>query len=37
MALGTQTVFELANLMMAEPFYAVDTYALDGSARASTG
>ena len=33
MALGTQTVFELANLMMAEPFYAVDTYALDGSAR----
>ena len=37
MALGTQTVFELANLMMAEPFYAVDTYALDGSACASTG
>ena len=30
-------MFELANLMMAEPFYAVDTYALDGSARASTG
>ena len=32
MALGTQTVFELANLMMAEPLHAVDTYVLDGSA-----
>jgi len=37
MALATQAVFELANLLVGQPFYAVETYALDGSARASTG
>ncbi|MBO9538031.1 GlxA family transcriptional regulator [Herbaspirillum sp.] len=37
MALATQAVFEFANLLAGKPFYAVDIYALDGSARASTG
>lgn len=37
MALATQAVFELANLVSEQPFYAVATYALDGTARASTG
>jgi transcriptional regulator GlxA family with amidase domain len=37
MALATQAVFELANLVADQPFYAVETYALDGAAHASTG
>lgn len=37
MALSTQAVFELANLMTGQPFYAVDTYAPGGSVLASTG
>ncbi|MEX8194242.1 GlxA family transcriptional regulator [Comamonas guangdongensis] len=37
MALATQAVFELANLVADQPFYAVETYALGGTARASTG
>ena len=37
MALGTQAVFELANLVTGQPLYAVETHALGGSARASTG
>ena len=37
MALATQAVFELANLVAGQPFYAVETYALHGAARASTG
>jgi len=37
MALSTQAVFELANLMTGQPFYAVDTYAPGGLALASTG
>ena len=37
MGLGTQAVFELANLIVEEPFYAVENYALGGAARASTG
>jgi transcriptional regulator GlxA family with amidase domain len=31
-ALGTQAVFEFANLVAGEPFYAVDNYALGGGA-----
>ncbi len=37
MALATQAVFELANLMLDQPFYAVETYAMGGMARASAG
>ncbi len=37
MALATQAVFELANLMLEQPFYAVETYAAGGVAHASTG
>ncbi|MDR3003247.1 MAG: helix-turn-helix domain-containing protein [Acidovorax sp.] len=37
MALATQAVFELANLVAAQPFYAVETYALGGEVRSSTG
>lgn len=37
MALSTQAVFELANLMTGQPFYAMDTYAPGGSVLASTG
>ncbi|MDR0214099.1 MAG: GlxA family transcriptional regulator [Comamonas sp.] len=37
MALATQAVFELANLVAGQPFYAVETYALGGTARASIG
>jgi transcriptional regulator GlxA family with amidase domain len=37
MALSTQAVFEFANLLAGQPFYAVENYALDGMARASTG
>ena len=37
MGLGSQAVFELANLIAQEPFYAVESYALGGAARASTG
>ncbi|MBN9475765.1 MAG: AraC family transcriptional regulator [Bordetella sp. SCN 67-23] len=37
MGLGTQAVFEFANLVAGEPFYAVENYALDGTVRASTG
>jgi transcriptional regulator GlxA family with amidase domain len=32
MALGTQSVFEFANLVAGAPFYAVETYALGGGA-----
>ncbi|CUJ43814.1 GlxA family transcriptional regulator [Achromobacter sp. ACM02] len=35
--LGTQAVFELANVVAREPFYAVESYALDGAVRASAG
>lgn len=35
--LGTQAVFELANAVAREPFYAVESYALDGAVRASAG
>ncbi len=35
--LGTQAVFELANVVAREPFYALDSYALDGAVRASAG
>lgn len=37
MGLGTQAVFELANLVAGKPFYAMENYALRGKARASTG
>jgi len=37
MGLSTQAVFEIANLVVGEPFYAVENYALDGVAHASTG
>ncbi|WP_314972785.1 GlxA family transcriptional regulator [Comamonas testosteroni] len=37
MALATQAVFELANLMMEKPFYEVETYAMSGAVRASAG
>ncbi|MDN5504098.1 MAG: GlxA family transcriptional regulator [Comamonas sp.] len=37
MALATQAVFELANLMVEKPFYEVETYAMGGTARASAG
>ncbi|EED68086.1 GlxA family transcriptional regulator [Comamonas testosteroni] len=37
MALATQAVFELANLMLEQPFYAVETYALGGVAHSSAG
>lgn len=37
MALATQAVFELANLMVEKPFYEVETYAMSGTARASAG
>lgn len=37
MALATQAVFELANLMVEKPFYEVETYAMGGAARASAG
>jgi len=37
MALSTQAVFEFANLLAGQPFYAVENYALGGMARASTG
>ena len=37
MALATQAVFELANLMLEQPFYTVETYAAGGVAHASTG
>lgn len=37
MALATQAVFELANLVAGQAFYAVEAYALGGSARTSTG
>ncbi|MDR2327753.1 MAG: GlxA family transcriptional regulator [Acidovorax sp.] len=37
MALATQAVFELANLVAVQPFYAVETYALGGEVRSSTG
>ncbi|CAB3957914.1 HTH-type transcriptional regulator CdhR [Achromobacter insolitus] len=37
LALGTQAVFELANVVAREPFYALDCYALDGAVRVSTG
>lgn len=37
MGLGTQAVFEFANLVAGEPFYAVENYALDGAVRASAG
>ncbi|CAB3867570.1 GlxA family transcriptional regulator [Achromobacter sp. ACM04] len=35
--LGTQAVFELANVVAREPFYAMESYALDGAVRASAG
>lgn len=35
--LGTQAVFELANAVAREPFYAEESYALDGAVRASAG
>lgn len=37
MALATQAVFEVANLMLEKPFYDVETYAMSGAARASAG
>jgi transcriptional regulator GlxA family with amidase domain len=37
MALATQAVFELANLMVEKPFYEVETYAMSGAVRASAG
>lgn len=37
MGLGTQAVFEFANLVAGEPFYEVENYALGGTVRASTG
>ncbi|OAD84124.1 AraC family transcriptional regulator [Comamonas thiooxydans] len=37
MALATQAVFELANLMVEKPFYEVETYSMSGTARASAG
>lgn len=37
MALATQAVFELANVVAGQPFYAVETYALDGTVRSSSG
>lgn len=37
MGLGTQAVFEFANLVSGQPFYAVENYALNGAARASSG
>lgn len=37
MALATQAVFELANLMTEKPFYEVETYAMNGAVRASAG
>jgi exopolyphosphatase/pppGpp-phosphohydrolase len=37
MALATQAVFELANLMVEKPFYEVETYAMSGTVRASAG
>lgn len=37
MALATQAVFELANLMVEKPFYEVEAYAMSGTARASAG
>lgn len=37
MALATQAVFEFANLVAGRPFYVVETYALNGTARASAG
>ncbi|MFC5522267.1 GlxA family transcriptional regulator [Polaromonas jejuensis] len=37
MGLGTQAVFEFANLVAGEPFYAVENYALGGAVRASAG
>ena len=37
MALATQAVFELANLMVEKPFYEVEIYAMSGTARASAG
>ena len=32
MGLGTQAVFEFANLAAGQPFYAVENYALGGAA-----
>ncbi|GHC87895.1 AraC family transcriptional regulator [Pseudorhodoferax aquiterrae] len=37
MGLGTQAVFEMANLVADRPFYGVESYALGSAARASTG
>jgi len=37
MGLGTQAVFEFANLVAGQPCYAVENYALNGAARASSG
>lgn len=37
MGLGTQAVFEFANLVAGEPFYEVENYALGSTVRASTG
>lgn len=37
MGLGTQAVFEFANLVAGEPFYAVENYALHSAVRASAG
>lgn len=37
MGLGTQAVFEMANLVADRPFYSVESYALGSAARASTG
>lgn len=37
MGLGTQAVFEFANLVAGETFYAVENYALGGAVRASAG
>ena len=37
MALATHAVFEFANVVMRQPCYAVENYALDGAVRASAG
>ena len=37
MALATQAVFEFANVVMHQPVYAVENYALNGAVRASVG
>ncbi|WP_423461083.1 GlxA family transcriptional regulator [Ottowia sp. VDI28] len=37
MALSTQAVFEIANFATGQPFYALETYAVGGSVRSSTG